>query len=397
MIVSLPHLSPALRRVWNGRVGIIALITLAALSVAGCDLSGLPIGQQCTPTTCDYVVNSLVAVKGSSGVVELADSNNKLYQFNGSQWQKISDEKATQRSLMLAVDAQTLFLGNTVSTDGGQSWSPLCAVVTAVSPAFAQDKTVFGVNSVISANSNGTPVPGATPPAGPTGCPTSTGPYYRSQDGGQTWSPMKGPPGSTRPDLFILSPNFAQDQTIFATFSVDVNQQPVPALYQSTDGGGTWSKILAGKQDFVALSTNYANDQTVIAVSGTGAKISTDGGQSWQTQPLPVSATQTAQIVFSPTYASDKTILLASAAADTASTTLGTFVSTDGGATWKRTGPATQRGANFPALVFSPNYATDKTIYASSLDLGKGPATSTDLGATWTANATGLDLLQSPG
>lgn len=397
-----PAVLRATGRTWAGRIAVVAI---AAMIVAGCDISGLPIGTQCTPQTCDYVVNTLLAVPGASGATLLADSNNAFYQFDGSKWQKVGAETATLRGPLFASPAfaqdQTLFLGNTASSDGGKTWQAICAVVTAISPGFAQDKTLFGVNAVVTAGGTAsTPTPSSgtqTTPTGPQGCPSSDGSYFISTDGGQSWKAQTGPQGASRPDLFVLSPKYSQDQTIFATFSVTQNQQPSPSLYRSTDGGQSWTKVLAGKQNVLAVSTSFASDKTVVAISADKAQVSTDAGRTWNALKLPIATTQAAEVTFSPNYASDKTMLLASAAADTNKSQAGTYISTDRGATWNRTGPAAQRGQNFPAIIFSPSYASDKTIYASSLDQGMGPAKSTDLGANWAAIADGLDLVAGLG
>lgn len=377
---------------WHTWIAGAVIALIAGTVLSGCDLSSLT-GTQCTPQTCDYFVDSLVAAKASSGVTLLADSQNAVYSYDGSKWNKVGAESVTLRSLMLAspnfASDKTLFLGNSISTDGGQTWTALCGTVDAISPGFASDQTVFASDATVASS-------GST--SGPTGCPTSSGPYYVSKDGGKTWSPGKGPANSGRPDQFVLSPAFDQDHTILATYSVTQNQQPVPSLFKSTDGGQTWSQVLTGKQDIVAFSPNYAKDKTIFAISGTSAQKSTDGGSSWSTVTTPVAASFVAQLTFTPTYAQDHTIVLVSAAVDTGSSaTHGTFISTDGGSNWTLNGPVTQRGTNQPAIVFSPNYASDKTAYCSSLDMGQGPAMSTDLGKNWTAIANGLTLSQGLG
>src|SRR5438309_1682448 len=79
----------------------VGAVTLAAMfALSGCDLSGLT-GSQCTPQTCDYIVSSLDAVGGTSGTTLLADSGTVLYTFDGSKWNKVSDETATHRGDLL--------------------------------------------------------------------------------------------------------------------------------------------------------------------------------------------------------------------------------------------------------------------------------------------------------
>lgn len=373
-------------------VGAVAAV-MATLALAGCDPSQLGLGSTaCTPQTCDYIVSTLAAV--SNGTL-VADSNNIFYTYSGSTWTKVAAETAKQRGDGLMVSPnfasdKTLFVGNSTSTNGGTTWTALCAVVKGVSPNFASDHTVFGVDATVPSSAS---TPTATP-TGATGCPTSSGSFYSSTDAGKTWTAVAGPQGAGDPDIFAISPTFKSDKTIFASFTINL----VTALYKSTDGGSTWNKVLDGRQISVAVSPNFSADNTLFAVSDAKVQRSTDGGSTWSTIDTPVTANQVAEITISPNVAQDKTVALVSVAVDSGSTAPhGTFISTDGGTTWNATGPVTQRGLNHPAFLFSPNYATNKTVYTSSEDQAKGPATSTDLGKTWTEINTGLPLLAGLG
>lgn len=386
-------LQGAARRPWLAGA-LVAVV--ASFALAGCDLSSLTGGSQCTPQTCDYFINTLVAAPGSSGTKLLADSNNVVYQYSGSTWNQVGAESFTQRGDGLIASPNfgsdnTLFLGDSESTDGGKTWAGLCVIVKAVSPNYASDKTIFAVDAKgkggTTTGGSTTTGSGSTTTAN-TSCPSNTGAFYTSTDGGKTWNANAGPQGAGDPARFVVSPTFKTDKTIFATFTVNLT----PNLYKSTDGGNTWNQVLSEQQQVVAVSPNYASDNTVVAVSNDKAQISTNGGQSWSDLKSPVPAAQVAEVAFSPNFASDKTLLLVTSAVDATSSTHGTFTSTDNGANWTNTGTVTQRSENFPAVVFSPNFASDKTIYASSLDQGKGPGTSTDLGKTWTAINNGLTL-----
>ena len=387
----------ALARPWF--VGPIAAVVVAMV-FAGCDPSALGIGSttQCTPQTCDYFVNTLTAVSSGTTDTLLADAqasggSNYLYQYSGSTWTKVGAETATRRGIGLIASPnfatdKTLFLGNSTSADGGATWSALCVIAKAISPDFANDHTIFGVDPAPVSVPTPTGTPSGTPTSAPA-CPTGTGAYYASTDGGKTWTAVVGPQGAGDPDAFVVSPTYKSDKTIFATFTINL----VTSLYKSTDGGQTWNNVLADRQSVVAVSPNFAQDHTVIAVSNAKVQRSTDGGSTWSTIDTPVTSSQISTIVFSPNIAQDKTVVLVSAPVDAGSTAPhGTYVSTDGGSTWNATGTVTQRGQNQPALLFSPNFATNKTVYTSSQDQGKGPASSTDLGKTWTVFNTGLDL-----
>jgi photosystem II stability/assembly factor-like uncharacterized protein len=377
---------------------------LAAFTLAGCDPSALGLGTTaCTPQTCDYVVSTLTAVaNGSSDTVladaQASDGNNYLYQYSGSAWTKVGQETASARGDGLFASPNfakdnTLFLGNSVSTSGGKTWSPLCVTVKGVSPNFASDHTVFGVDAkpvstTPAATPTGTVTTTATP-APTVNCPSATGSYYISTDSGTTWTAVQGPSGAGDPDVFAISPTYSSDKTIFADFTVNL----VTALYKSTDNGQTWKQVLSQRQAIIAVSPNFASDSTVIAVSNSKIQRSTDGGNTWSGITAPITADQVAEVTFSPNFAQDKTAALISAAVDSGSTAAhGTYISTDGGSTWAQTGSVTQRGLNQPAFLFSPNYATNKTAYTASEGQGQGPASSTDQGKTWTTFNSGLDL-----
>ena len=390
------------RRSWM--LGGVIVAATTSLALAGCSASDLGLsGTQCTPQTCDFFVNRLVAVTTAGKVTLLADSTNQLFQYDGSTWQKVSDENASQREALLASPNfgtdQTLFLGNTSSTDGGKTWLPTCAAVIAVSPDYANDKLVFGKDATVGASASATTATvGAgtpTPLPKPTGCPTTQGSFYTSSNGGTSWNTVTGPQGAGDPDQFVVSPTFKTDQTIFATFTVNL----VPSLYKSTDGGQTWKKVLDNRQDVVAVSTNFSSDKTVFAVATDAVRSSTDGGQTWKNVTTPLAATKVKEIAFSPNYSQDKQLILVSAYVDMGSKDPhGVFGSTDGGASWQQINPdLTQRAVNYPAVLFSPGYATDKTLYTASLDQAKGPAVSTDNGQTWSAFNNGLTLATGVG
>jgi len=107
----------------------------------------------------------------------------------------------------------------------------------------------------------------------------------------------------------IISPNYANDSTVFAVAAFD-------GLYKSTDGGQSWTR--SGLTDMyvnsIAISPNYANDSTVFAgpgddAGGDGVYKSTDGGQSWSQNGL--TNMDIYSVAISPNYANDSTVFAA--------------------------------------------------------------------------------------
>jgi|GEM_PF-1545447 len=191
----------------------------------------------------------------------------------------------------------------------------------------------------------------------------------------EQWQPLPVPSGGSVAALAI-SPAYATDHTVFAGIRGE-------GLYHSADGGISWAPTGAGPWAFVdlALSPTFPTDQTLFALAGmspAGYHVyrSLDAGANWE-DVAAVAAGRA--LIPSPDFAHDQTVYLLTGA------TIPTYVSTDGGATFDTAGGwfATR---DVSALAFSPNFATDRTLFAAVNDdaLYRSP----DGGTTW--NATGL-------
>lgn len=207
-------------------------------------------------------------------------------------------------------------------------------------------------------------------PAAASAFSLATDGLYRSTDGGTTWSSVLAFSQPLPQDLFqsydpstgqmLFSPIFQSDGKAFLFVSGQ--------LWRSTDGGGTWASVDPGAGQYISvlqLSPAFATDQTVIA-----AAIS---------EPPPRFPNAAAL----PTDNADS---------------LGVLVSTDGGATWSATPGQPAIGSDpyqqVMSLALSSTYAQDHTLFAAAL----GPWTqlspytvvsdavfrSQDGGATWT-------------
>ncbi|MFQ5729497.1 MAG: WD40/YVTN/BNR-like repeat-containing protein, partial [Waddliaceae bacterium] len=253
-------------------------------------------------------------------------------------------------------DDQTIFAGIYnggvfKSTDSGKTWKPVNSGLTtlrvtslAISPGYATDHTVFvGIHPR-----------------------TSLGGVLKSTDGGDTWNPS-GPftPGSVE-DL-ALSPNFVDDQTVFAATDG-------MAVMKSTDGGNSWDQRIPGNSSqlwSVAMSPSYSTDSTVFAGALRGIYKSSNGGKSWiRTYDV----FEVSCFGFSPTFAQDQTIF--------AGTLDGLLKSTDGGLSWA---PALLESA--AKILLSPDYANDQTLFVAT---AAGVFKSNDRGDTWEARNNGL-------
>jgi hypothetical protein len=204
-------------------------------------------------------------------------------------------------------------LGMFLSTDGGNDWIPTnlnnaSVVWIAFSPNFANDHTAFG---------------GAGPSYGYTGNdynPAYAGAYL-STDGGVSWTRTLDIPGDPLISHIAVSPNFAVDQTVYASSGHS-------GVYKSVDGGNTWTPLTATQaftSTSLAISPNFANDQTLwFGTQQSGIYKSTDGGATVVQQKF--THNLVTAILVSPNYALDNTVI--------ASCYRGVYLSTDGGSTF---------------------------------------------------------------
>jgi photosystem II stability/assembly factor-like uncharacterized protein/DNA-binding beta-propeller fold protein YncE len=210
--------------------------------------------------------------------------------------------------------------------------------------------------------------------------PGQSGGLYKSTDGGQSWiAAMNGLRDMWVEALFV-SPDFGQSGLIFAKTSY-------AGLHQSNDGGQTWQPLvalepnslfpIANKANAVAFSDNgvVLTSQVVGDIAGLfRATHQPDGLLSdWQ----PVFDIPAEQLALSP----DGQVALAFGN--------GLWRSVDGGATWEAGGAGLASVDNLQpgAILFSPTFAQDKTIYFFFNDpAGELPGRlfrSTDLGQNW--------------
>ena len=310
---------------------------------------------------------------------------------------------------------QTLFAssyggGSIWSTDGGQTWSFKNRGLNnnypdsiGISPRYSQDGIAFhgtvpGLNRITKATTDWTVMKGPGVKSFPRGLAISPnfaadstlytgvdnlgtgnpetivyqGQVYPNQgvfvshDAGYNWAPtgLSGP----RTDFVAISPNFANDQTLFASTADS-------GFYKTTDAGVNWSRIdvVPGENGYlhVVMSPDYANDRTVITgTQQSGIYISRDGGTTWSL--LANNGVLTAlDIAISPNYATDRTIFMSTLQG-------GLIVSRNAGATFQ---PSMLTDNYITTMVFSPAYAQDHTIFASSY---KGLYKSVNDGASWT-------------
>jgi hypothetical protein len=199
---------------------------------------------------------------------------------------------------------------------------------------------------------------------------TLRGGVLKSSDGGGSWRALDIGPSMARFDALAVTRR--DPQTVYAGGD---------RIVKSTDGGATWKAIdsgLFGKETeaardhrrlegFVyALTVDPTNPEVVYAgTSKRGVLKTTNGGASWRRTGLGV----VSSLVHDP---QDPDTLYAGAISS------GVFKSSNGGESWHRVG---LRGTTVRALALDPRHPM--TIYAGTYR--KGVVKSTDGGASWRA------------
>lgn len=128
-----------------------------------------------------------------------------------------------------------------------------------------------------------------------------------------------------------LSPNFSQDNTLFAVASYTIT----PAtLLKSEDGGQSWRELVRGlpsRIGSVVVSPNFAVDQMVFAAGHTGIYRSVDGGERW----LQINDTlDVRSLTISPNFVNDRGLCLITHNSEL-------YCSHDRGNSWARHLPST--------------------------------------------------------
>ena len=180
---------------------------------------------------------------------------------------------------------------------------------------------------------------------------------------------LLGPFGGSVQSI-VYSPAFTSDHTVFAAVGNAGYAGVGHGVYKSVDSGQTWIAVNNGLYATVnnsalnvsalAISPGFATDHTLLAASA-GLWRSTDGGNSWSV----LSSTINAQaLAFSPNFVSDQTIFAGVGGATV-------YRSTNGGGIWQSSAACCG-----PGLAVSPNFTSDHTVLA-------GRARSTDGGQTF--------------
>ncbi|MFZ2725224.1 MAG: hypothetical protein WAX77_03120 [Methylococcaceae bacterium] len=247
------------------------------------------------------------------------------------------------------------------SDDNAQHWQRIANNIDgrnfdiAFSPNYFADKTLFIANSD----------------------PDEIG---KSIDGGLTWTSHSLPSSHGTPTIIAVSPSFSNDDTLFVGSRHGL-------LYRSTDNAESFKIVFNeltlscdGCISGIVISPDYKHDKTIIIASSTGIHISKDGGDTWTQKVIPYSASLVkstdVKLAISPNYAVDHHIFIA--------TPRGLFMTIDDFNTVQKiSGNSIDADSYISQIAISPNYAVDNTLIITIK--GKGLFKSEDNGQSFQA------------
>lgn len=267
----------------------------------------------------------------------------------GNQWQQLN---TLSLSLIQSIAISPAYaLDNTLalttyhhgiykSNDNAQHWQRIADNIDgrnydiAFSPNYFADKTLFIANS-------------------------DPDEISKSTDGGLTWSSHSLPSSHGTPTIIAVSPSFIEDTTLFVGSRHGL-------LYRSTDNAQNFKIIFNeltlscdGCISGIAISPDYKHDKTIIIASSTGIHISKDNGDTWTQKVIPDSSSLVKstdiKLAISPNYAVDHHVFIA--------TPRGLFVTIDDFNTVQKiSGNSIDADSYISQIALSPNYAIDNML-----------------------------------
>ena len=237
----------------------------------------------------------------------------------------------------------------------------------------------------------------ATDPGHPMRAWATSGGVFRTDDGGETWTPASA--GLPSREVSTLAVGGVDAPWLYVATRAGVAV--------STDGAASWAATTLRAADVFMLEASPVDGRLAIAVTGDGAYRTRDGGVTWSRMPFDAQSIRLVidQVVFDP---HDPSIVYAvrpgrfnySPGGCSTVAPDGVFRSTDGGETWQEadTGIAAVSGTSCCAIGCRP--ITTRAIRALVADPHRAGALlvltraehaayrSTDGAATWTPIAT---------
>lgn len=211
---------------------------------------------------------------------------------------------------------------------------------------------------------------------------------FYSEHGGRSWRELETLPATLVISVGV-SPNFARDSSVAVTTYIN-------GAFLSEDRGDTWTPINDGLEEArylrqapdciarlfaINFSPGYPKDRTLFCAGWTYFLRKTKPERKWSRTRLSKESIPLQQLVVSvsPDYIRDETIFMGNRLGEI-------YRSTDGGVSFEVVGTV---GGHVRALVASPDYAADSTLFAAT-PTSPSVHVSVDRGETWSPTSKGL-------
>ncbi|MGD0359298.1 MAG: SBBP repeat-containing protein [Bryobacteraceae bacterium] len=203
--------------------------------------------------------------------------------------------------------------------------------------------------------------------AGTSAVNAAGGGVYKLASGGSTWSSASSGITSSTIDSIAVDPN--TPSTVYAAGSGH--------LYQSTNGGGSWTQLSQPVGTAAAIAVAKSSPSTVYVGSSAGLIYSTNAGSSWNTPAVAPGPAGVNALVVDPQTATTAY----------AGTPSGVYQTVNGGKNWTAApnGLPTGLGGVVTSMAVGINGSTE-TFYAATPN---GLFYTTNAGASWTKAVVG--------
>lgn len=189
---------------------------------------------------------------------------------------------------------------------------------------------------------------------------------------GSSWT-SNGPYGASIREL-VVSPNYAQDKTVFAGSWGS-------GIFKLDDHTGMWTPHNSGMGKHLitalAVSPVFSDDHTVFAATcSDNLYVSTDAGTSWVTSSLGLPLAHSVYgLAISPAFADDRTVFAGV-------NNWGAYRSQDGGASWSPIATGLEGVSSIVDFEIAPTFDVTGVVYGLS---ESGDLYRTDDGENWTS------------
>ncbi len=192
---------------------------------------------------------------------------------------------------------------------------------------------------------------------------------YRSLDGGSQWQSCQN--GLSDPRITTVA--FAPIPSMALAATADGR------LFQTQDSGATWQERTGwaglGLINVITFSPHFAQDQTIFVATAEGVFRSQDGGRAWESSTFGLLDLEILCLACAPNFAETELLWAGSALG-------GLYRSRNCARSWRDAGQGLPDMA-IQCMVVSPHFAQDQTLYIGTES--DGVYRSTDGGAQWQA------------